>query len=77
MPKQKEVELEGLEDADSTIASRGLLNLDEDNGRVITNDDLRETQIDDDTSSVPTKARHFFPITAAHDAEYPVQTFAF
>ncbi|KAF8847611.1 hypothetical protein BDZ45DRAFT_779382 [Acephala macrosclerotiorum] len=50
---QKKVELEGFKDADSVIASRDLLNLDEDDGRVITNDDLRETQINNDTISIP------------------------
>jgi len=53
--QQKEVEPEGFEDADSVIALRDLFNLDEDNGRVITNDDFLETQIDDDTISIPTR----------------------
>jgi hypothetical protein len=43
------------------IASRDLLNLDEDDGRVITNDDLLETQINDDTISIPTRLDTSFP----------------
>jgi uncharacterized small protein (DUF1192 family) len=53
--QQKEVESEGFEHADLAIASRDLLNLDEDDGRVITNEDLWETQSNDDTISIPTR----------------------
>jgi hypothetical protein len=49
--QQKEVESEDFEDADSVMALRDLLSLNEDDGRVITNDDLQETQINDDTIS--------------------------
>jgi hypothetical protein len=59
--QQKEIESEGFEHADSVIASRDLLNLDEDDGRVITNDDLRETQSNDDTISIPTRLDTSFP----------------
>ncbi|CZR52933.1 uncharacterized protein PAC_02811 [Phialocephala subalpina] len=59
--QQKEAESEGFEDAGSVIASRDLLNLDEDDGRVITNDDLLETQINDDTISIPTRLDTSFP----------------
>lgn len=58
--QQKEVESEGFEDADSVIALRDLLDLDEDDGRVITNDDFRETQINDDTISIPTRLNTSF-----------------
>jgi uncharacterized small protein (DUF1192 family) len=59
--QQKEVESEGFEHADSAIASRDLLNLDEDDGRVITNEDLWETQSNDDTISIPTRLDTSFP----------------
>jgi uncharacterized small protein (DUF1192 family) len=59
--QQKEFESEGFEHADSAIVSRDLLNLDEDDGRVITNDDLRETQSNDDTVSIPTRLDTSFP----------------
>lgn len=57
----QQVESEGFEHADTAIASRDLLNLDEDDGRVITNDDLRETQSNDDTISIPTRLDTSFP----------------
>jgi hypothetical protein len=59
--QQKKVESEGFEDADSEIASRDLLNLDEDDGRVITNDHLLETQVNDDMISIPTRVDTSFP----------------
>jgi uncharacterized small protein (DUF1192 family) len=52
---QKEVESESVEDADSVIASRGQPNLNEDDSRVITDDDLQETQVHDDMISIPAR----------------------
>jgi hypothetical protein len=59
--QRKEVESEGFEHMDSAIASRDLLNLDEDDGRVITDDDLWETQSNNDTISIPTRLDTSFP----------------
>jgi uncharacterized small protein (DUF1192 family) len=55
--QQKEVESEGFGD----VASRDLLNLNEDDGRVVTNDDIQETQINDDMIGIPTRLDTSFP----------------
>jgi polyhydroxyalkanoate synthesis regulator phasin len=54
---QKEVESEDFGD----VASRDLLNHNEDDGRVITNDDLQETQIGEDIIGIPTRLDTPFP----------------
>jgi hypothetical protein len=59
--QQKEVESEGFEHADSAIASRDLLNLNKDDGRVITNDNFQKTRINNDTISIPTRLDTSFP----------------
>ncbi|KAF8862470.1 hypothetical protein BDZ45DRAFT_798975 [Acephala macrosclerotiorum] len=55
--QQKEVESEDFED----VASRDLLNLNEDDGRVITNGDLQETHINDDMIGISTELDTSFP----------------
>jgi hypothetical protein len=69
--QQKEVESEGFEDTDSVISSRDLLNLYEDDGRVITNDDL-DTSLPSPPPTMPnTPCKHFPSRNAKVPASIP------